>query len=205
MFIWWDGLSFFGFDDGKLDRIRRKPASVWDKCNSVQRLVMIILGLAVLVFVLFTQIKKWGTQKSQVVALNTQNMFVYNITEQFKFVATTYFFMDSIISQMQNYQKRKVGSPLVWQHNRLPDQFDEFTYNDKMWMQSYLCNHTSMYYKEKEDYSYVSDQDNYWRDRVWKFDCQMQTWANNRIRLNFFMGVGGRRSLGKEIDSRVHL
>ena len=100
MFIWWDGLSFFGFDDGKLDRIRRKPASVWDKCNSVQRLVMIILGLTVLVFVLFTQIKKWGSMKSQVVALNTQNEFVYNITEQFKFVATTYFFMDSIISRM---------------------------------------------------------------------------------------------------------
>ena len=60
VFMLWDGLGFFGFDDAKLDRIRRKPASVFDKCNSVQRMVIIILGLTVLIYVLVTQVAKWG-------------------------------------------------------------------------------------------------------------------------------------------------
>jgi hypothetical protein len=204
MFMLWDGLGFFGFDDAKLDRIRRKPASVFDKCNSIQRMIIYIVGFTVLIYVLATQIAKWGMQKSQVVDLNTQNKFVYNITEQFKFVGTTYFFMDSVISRMHEYQMREKNNRTVWQHNRLPDTFDDFNYNDKMWMQSYLCNHTKMYYKEEEYFDYVADIENYWLNRVWKFDCQMQTWANNRIRLNFLMGVGGRRSIGKEIDSRIH-
>ena len=59
-FMLWDGLGFFGFDDAKLERIRRKPASVFDKCNSIQRMVIIILGFAVLTYVLVTQIAKWG-------------------------------------------------------------------------------------------------------------------------------------------------
>lgn len=46
--------------------------------------------------------------------LNTQNKFVYNITEQFKFVGTTYFFMDSVISRMHDYQKSKKSNSTVW-------------------------------------------------------------------------------------------
>ena len=103
--------------------------------------------------------------------LNSQNKFVYNITDQFKFVGTAYFFMDSIISRMHDYQTKKTGNSTVWQHNKLPETFDEFTYNDKMWMQSYLCNHTKMYYKEEEYFDYVADIENYWLNRVWNFDC----------------------------------
>ena len=62
-----------------------------------------------------------------------------------------------------------------------------------------------MYYKEEEYFDYVADIENYWLNRYWKFDCQMQTWANNRIRLNFLMGVGGRRAIGKLVDSRIFL
>ena len=62
-----------------------------------------------------------------------------------------------------------------------------------------------MYYKEEEYFDYVADIENYWLNRVWRFDCQMQLWANNRVRLNFLLGVGGRRSIGKEIDSRKHV
>ena len=119
-------------------------------------------------------------------------------------VGTTYFFMEDVIDRMHSYQKKNKKSKNVWQHPRLPNSYDDFTYNDKMWTQSYLCNHTNMYYKEEEYFDYVADIENFWLNRFWKFDCQMQLWANNRIRLNFLMGVGGRRSIGKLVDSREH-
>ena len=113
--------------------------------------------------------------------------------------------MDEVIDRMQTYQKKQKKNPEVRQIDTLPDSFDDFTYDDKMWMESYLCKHTKMYYKEEEYFDYVAqDMENYWLNRYWRFDCQMQLWANNRIRLNFLMGVGGRRSIGKLVDSRVH-
>ena len=103
----------------------------------------------------------------------TKNKFVFNITEQFNLVGTTYFFMEDVIDRMHGYQKKNKKNKNVWQHNRLPDKFDDFNYNDKMWMQSYLCNNSYMYYKEEEYFDYVADIENYWLNRFWKFDCQM--------------------------------
>jgi hypothetical protein len=60
LFILWDGLGFFGFDDAKLERIRRKPAGWFDKFKSFKRMILLILGLIVLIYVLVTQILKWG-------------------------------------------------------------------------------------------------------------------------------------------------
>ena len=60
LFIWWDGIGFFGFDDAKLERIRRKPAGWLDKYKSVNRMILFTIAFFVLIYILVNEISKLG-------------------------------------------------------------------------------------------------------------------------------------------------
>ena len=51
----WDGLSFFGFDDTKLERLRdKKKLKMTDKCTSKRWVLVSIISTAVIVYILVT-------------------------------------------------------------------------------------------------------------------------------------------------------
>ena len=61
----WDGISFFGFDDTKLKRIRlKKKPSVTDKCSSKRWIVVSLITVILAIEILSTEINALGTQKS---------------------------------------------------------------------------------------------------------------------------------------------
>jgi hypothetical protein len=54
----WDGLTFFGFDDTKLGRLKGEPVSVWDKFKNKKWLISMFIAFAVIIFVLSTELSK---------------------------------------------------------------------------------------------------------------------------------------------------
>jgi len=75
LFLYWDGVVFFGFDDSKLERQRGRPASYLDKCSSLKRIILYLLAIGIIAYVLITEISKLGDPKSQEVQLLTDHEF----------------------------------------------------------------------------------------------------------------------------------
>lgn len=50
VWYYYDGIAFFAFNDTKLNRIRRKPASIWDKIGSLN---VFIRGSVISLIIIF--------------------------------------------------------------------------------------------------------------------------------------------------------
>jgi len=61
LFMWWDGLVFFGFDDTKLARLDGAPVSFLDKFKNKKWLVMTIVSISVISSVIMSETSKLGT------------------------------------------------------------------------------------------------------------------------------------------------
>lgn len=92
----WDGLSFFGFDDTKLARLKGKPIQFRDKVFSTKWSTKILTLISIVVFVLAVNLSKLDTVKSQGVQLRSQYSYEFNHTEQVSFVSAVYFWTDEL-------------------------------------------------------------------------------------------------------------
>ena len=70
-YIWmlWDGLTFFGFDDTKLARLNGVPTSYLDKFKNKKWLSTSILGVTIVTYVILSSASKLGTVKFQKIDL----------------------------------------------------------------------------------------------------------------------------------------
>ena len=64
LFYYWDGISFFGFGDYKLRRMRGVAPGWFDKFTHPKNLIMYLVNTSIMCWILYTQIGKLGTQKS---------------------------------------------------------------------------------------------------------------------------------------------
>ena len=64
-YLWmlWDGLEFFGFDDTKLARLNGHPTSYMDKFKNKKWIGTTVLGLTIVLYVLISSIEKLGSIK----------------------------------------------------------------------------------------------------------------------------------------------
>ena len=112
-------------------------------------------------------------------------------------IAAIYFWMEELLPKINDFQKR------TGLHKVLPEKFEDYDYYDQMFMEEYLCNNTRVFIKE---YKYVDvigfEPYNY----VFLFDwkCQMMPWANNRIRLNYYIGLHDHNMKGVFYNESVH-
>ena len=81
-YIWmlWDGLEFFGFDDSKLARLRGAKTSVLDKFKNKKRLFFILLMFLIACYIVIREFGKIGTIKNQQIILNDQATYKFNAT-----------------------------------------------------------------------------------------------------------------------------
>ena len=63
LWLMWDGLVFFGFDDTKLARLNGKRTSVFDKFRNKKWVLSSIMVLIIVVYVIFMEISKLGEIK----------------------------------------------------------------------------------------------------------------------------------------------
>ena len=68
-------------------------------------------------------------------------------------------------------------------------------------MNEYLCIHTRMIYYESLEYAFIG-QEHYSIDTIYDFDCRVMHWYNDKIRIQYNMGLTNFTGIGKIIDSR---
>ena len=81
-------------------------------------------------------------------------------------------------------------------------EFDNLSDKQKDYVEEFLCNNTRVYYEEQEFYDYIGTKP--WSNfQQYIFECRIQRWANDFIRINFLAGVGGqKRFIGKRWNDR---
>lgn len=60
----WDGLGFFGTDHMKLGRLRGEPVNFCTMFKSPRTMIISILGLALAIFLIITEVDKLNLPKS---------------------------------------------------------------------------------------------------------------------------------------------
>ena len=65
VWYYYDGIAFFTFNDTKLNRIRRKPASILDKFTSVNECLYGSIMSLIVILIIVQQVRTLGSVKSQ--------------------------------------------------------------------------------------------------------------------------------------------
>ena len=64
IFMWWDGLLFFAFDDTKLARLEGQATKFTDKFKNKKWLSTTIIGLVIGTYIIISYAAMIGTEKS---------------------------------------------------------------------------------------------------------------------------------------------
>ena len=64
LFMWWDGLIFFTFDDTKLARLDGKPTHFTDKFKNKKWLISTVVGITLGLYIIISYAQMIGTEKS---------------------------------------------------------------------------------------------------------------------------------------------
>lgn len=64
IFMWWDGLEFFDFDDTKLARLNGARVSFLDKFKNKKWLIVTFMSMFIISYVIITETSRLGTPKS---------------------------------------------------------------------------------------------------------------------------------------------
>lgn len=197
LFFMWDGVGFFNMDDTKLARLRGDKPTVFDRCKSFRWSTMALIFFSCIVLIMYNEALKLGTKKSQSITLVDIVKEEFRVDRDMPLVAAIYFWMDELLPKINAFQNR------TGLHKPLPAKFDDYDYHDQMFMQDYLCNNTRVFIKE---YKYVDviGYTPYNYVYLYDWDCQMMPWANNRIRLNYFIGLHKHSMKGVFYNESVH-
>ena len=67
--------------------------------------------------------------------------------------------------------------------------------DQREYVQEYICNRTKLYYRQTEYFDNSGEQP-YTDEVVFIGVCKPMSWANNRLRVSYMLGVGGYLSPG---------
>ena len=61
--------------------------------------MMLIIGA----FLIIGEVERYGTEKSQSIALSPASKYVYDINNVFQFICAVYFYMDELVPVIQKF------------------------------------------------------------------------------------------------------
>lgn len=64
LFMFYDGIAFFGFAHHKLERVRGRPASCFDKCRNCRTIIQSYAFLVISMYIIFSKLHLLGSKKS---------------------------------------------------------------------------------------------------------------------------------------------
>ena len=96
----WDGLTFFGFDDTKLDRLKGKPLDFLTKFTSLKWVVQTFLMMIAIIVVLSISMSKYGLQKSKEISLVEKDSYSYDIRETLPLKYVHWFWIGPLFSRV---------------------------------------------------------------------------------------------------------
>ena len=99
----WDGLTFFGFDDTKLDRLRGRPLDFLTKFTSIKWIVMTFASLIAILVVFWISAMKYGDEKSKELALVEQDSYTYDIRDTLPLKYVHWFWIGPLFDRVRRF------------------------------------------------------------------------------------------------------
>lgn len=94
-------------------------------------------------------------------------------------------YVDTLFPTMRRFQEKHRGDPNWFQHpaDRLvPLNYDEFDWQDNIYLQKFVCNMTQTKYTETMNFDAVGK--GWWNEvKTFKFDCKITYFANDKFRV----------------------
>ena len=103
MWMVWDGLDFFGFDDTKLPRLRGVKPSIYDKFKNKKQVSVFAIMLAIAILIITRESSKIGSIKSQQIILTEQSHFKYNASEVLTMNGVNYFYTEQFLPRVREF------------------------------------------------------------------------------------------------------
>ena len=103
-YVWmlWDGLFFFGFDDTKLARLNKgAKTSYLDKFKNKKWMGKNLIAMFVVLYVLASSASKLGTVKMQKIELTDQNHFHFPAKDVLTLNALNFFYADQLLPRVR--------------------------------------------------------------------------------------------------------
>ena len=162
IFMFWDGLGFFGTDITKLERLKKvkdktdpkgyKGPKWYDKFKSCQWFTTSLILISISIHVIRLEIDKLGTVEIVNKDIAHRNNFTYGINETLPLLVSLYFQLDEISTHLN---KLNTNTP-NWK--KLPDNQGSNAGNLKDWqthtpeqkdiIEKFLCDNTRFSYHQ---------------------------------------------------------
>ena len=207
LFLLWDGMLVFGYDDTKLARLKRKGEKAYftDKLRNKKYIAVVLIGAIVAILLVLTELSRYGDQKSQSIALMPESKIVYDINQVFNWLGAIYFWMDELVPKIQNFQRENANNSNVFQAPIIRNQrdIDDYSQSEYDFIEQYLCNKTRFFYLE----SYLNDSYSvpkpFTQYTIYDFKCVLMKWSNDKIRASYHLNIGENKAAGILYDTRT--
>jgi hypothetical protein len=103
LLLQWDGLSFFGFDDTKLARLRGAPVTFFSKFSSVRWIIFTMGSMVAAVVILTFEVGKYGSVRSKEISLIQSDFYSYNATDGLAVMLVHWFYLNELIPRAQTF------------------------------------------------------------------------------------------------------
>ena len=87
LFLLWDGLGFFGFDDTKLPRLKGITPKWYDRFTSKRWLLFNLTSVAIVIFILSRQVGTIGDIKQQQINYGKEDKYELPLKDHLKLTA----------------------------------------------------------------------------------------------------------------------
>ena len=145
-----------------------------------------VIFIILCVFLLFDTVESYihGHVKSTEINLQESYDYYYNVSESIPLMAGNWFYCNELFPKIRSYQRRHWYDKTKMQHPKkklIPLDHDKWDWADQEYVQSYICNHTRMYFLYSDFYDPVG-QETWTEETRFYFKCVLTGFANDKIR-----------------------
>ena len=209
LFMWNDGIAFFSpMADHKLPRLIGQKPGWFDKYKNMRNIFKSLISLAVVIVILASQIPTYNKQKSQEVLLQPNHEFFFNSSSQMPLIACFYLQVGELFEKLQEEEPKKIAISKykdvdmsnIWaNYNQdkgtdrlnLSKLWDTMTPDQFNYVNNFICGNTRMSYEESALWDIIGISP-FNIKAYFRFTCRSMPWANNKIRTQYYAGVGQR-------------
>ena len=99
----WDGVGFFGTDHFKLYRLQGEKVNFCTPFKSIKSVILYVLVAVLSIYILFTEISRLGSQKSQIISFIRSDYYEYHYSNAIPLHSVNWFYTSDLIKHIRNH------------------------------------------------------------------------------------------------------
>ena len=142
IYLMWDGLVFFGYDDNKLQRLKGIKPRWYDRFLNKRWLFFNMTFAIILSIVLMTQLQTLGQVRAQEKQSENLNEYIFKANKFFKLTAKLRINLGQLLKIMDKSKKKKVKT--LSDYNKIDPH--KFTSNETEEIEEFICSNNYFRY-----------------------------------------------------------